>query len=278
MIAGGVQHMTHIPMGYMKDDNPRLGNYIDIRTTSMGWTAEFIARDKKISRLDQDEWALGSHQKAARATKEGKFKNEIVPVEAEVPQKDGSKLRMVVNRDQGIREDLDMEKLAKLEPVFLKDEAATVTAGNSSQMNDAAAAVLIMTKEKAKEYGIRPRLKMLSHAVIATDPKYTMLGPVYSIPIALKRAGLTKEDIDVWEINEAFAAQIVACVRELDLPVERVNMWGSGISLGHPLGATGARITTTFMNIMDDIGARYGVVSMCNAFGQGNAAVFERLN
>ncbi|NPV26473.1 MAG: thiolase family protein [Firmicutes bacterium] len=277
VIAGGAQHMTRVPMGFMADRHPDLGKYIDINAVSMGYTAEIVAREWGISREAQDEFAMWSHQKAWKATQEGKFKREIVPIEADVPQKDETTKRMVVDRDQGIRPETTMESLAKLEPVFMKDEKATVTAGNSSQINDAAAAVLIMTKEKAQELGLKPRLKMLSYAVVGLDPRIMGVGPIYAIPKALARAGLRKEDIDVWEVNEAFASQCVAVQRELDLPKDRLNMWGSGISLGHPLACTGARMTTTLMNIMDDVDAKYGVVSMCVGHGQGVAAVFERI-
>jgi acetyl-CoA acyltransferase len=184
---------------------------------------------------------------------------------------------MIVDRDQGIREDANVEAMRKLKPVFSNDESATITAATASQTSDASAAVLIMTREKAKQLGLKPRLKMLSFAVIAMDPRYTMLGPVFAIPKALARAGLTKEDIDVWEVNEAFAVQSVVCMRELGLPKTRLNMWGSGISLGHPLGCTGARMTTTLMNIMDDVDGKYGVASMCAGYGHGAAAVFERI-
>lgn len=277
MVAGGTQHMSHIPMNYLKQINPKLKDYMDVNATNMGWTAEFLAREKKISRQEQDEWSVWSHQKAAQATKEGKFKNEIVPIEAEVLQKDWRMVRMVVDCDQGIRENANMESMAKLKPLFADDELASVTAGNSSQMNDASAAVLIMTKEKAMQLGLKPRLKMLSYAVTGIDPRYTMLGPALSIPKALARAGLKVKDIDVWEVNEAFAVQSVYCQREVGYPKERVNMWGSGISLGHPLACTGARLTTTLMNVMDDVDGKYGVVSMCAAMGHGAAAVFERL-
>lgn len=277
MIAGGAQSMTHIPMGTGKNPHPDLGNFIDINALSMGYTAEMVARQWKVSREDQDEFAVWSHHKAHNATMAGKYKREIVPIEADVLQKDDAIKHMVVDRDQGIRGNATVEDMAKLEPVFLKDELATVTAGNSSQVNDAAAAVLVMTKEKAKELGLKPRLKLLSYAVVGLDPKIMGVGPIYAIPKALNRAGLTKDNIDIWEVNEAFASQSLVVQRELDLPKDRLNIWGSGISLGHPLGCTGARITTTLMNVMDEVDGKYGVVSMCIGHGQGAAAVFERI-
>ena len=276
-VAGGCQHMSHIPMGRMKQElNPKLAEHIDYNATSMGWTAEFIARERKISREEQDEFALWSHEKAAIATKARKFK-EMVPVEVDVNQKDGTTKRILADTDQGIRYDATMEAQAKLQPLFATDESATVTAGNASQTNDAAAACLVMSADKARELGLKPRLKMVSFAVTGTDPRYTMLGPVLAIPKVLARAGMSKKDIDVWEVNEAFACQSIIAQRELDLPRERLNMWGSGLSLGHPLGCTGARMTATLMNVMDEVDAKYGVVSMCAALGHGAAAVFERI-
>lgn len=277
MIAGGVEHMTRIPSKLIKNFHPNTGDFMDMNSTNMGWTAEFIARHGNITREQQDEWAVGSNRKAEKATKEGLFKREIIPVEADVPQDDGTVGRMVVDKDQGIRYGCTMEILGKLQPVFAADELASVTAGNSSQTNDAAAGVLIMTADKAKELGLKPRLKMLSYKVAAIDPRFTMDGPILAIPQALSRAGLTMNDIDIWEVNEAFASQSVRCQQILGYPKERTNMRGSGISLGHPLGCSAARMVTTLMNIMDDEDAKYGMVSMCAALGQGAAAVFERI-
>lgn len=276
-IAGGVEHMTRTPTKLVKEFHPRLGDYIDLNGLVVGHCAEVIARELKVSREDQDRYSMESQQKAARATAEGKFRKEIVPVDVAVKQKDGSMKPVTADRDQGIRGETNMETLAKLKPLFAEDDKATVTAGNSAQVNDGAAAVLLMERKKAMELGMKPRLKMLSYAAVAMDPLYTMWGPIHAVPKALARAGLKTEDIDVWEINEAFASQSVACMRELRIPRERLNMWGSGISLGHPLGCTGARMVTTLMNIMDDVKGRYGVVSMCAASGQGGAAVFERI-
>jgi acetyl-CoA acyltransferase len=184
---------------------------------------------------------------------------------------------MVVNRDQGIRPQTSMEILAGLKPAFMEDALATVTAGNSSQINDAAAGVLLMTREKMEAHGLKPRLKLIGYAISGVDPSYMGIAPIYAIPKALSRAGLKIGDIDVWELNEAFASQAVAVVRELGLPGNKLNLWGGGISLGHPLGCSGARLVTTLMNVMDEVDGKYGVASMCIGFGQGVAAVFERV-
>jgi acetyl-CoA acyltransferase len=276
IISGGAEHATRVKPATCKDFNPIQAKFMDMDFVNMVWTAEFCARDQKITREQQDEWALNSHLKASKAEKEGLFKREIIPVEVEMPQEDGSTKRILVEKDQGIKHDISMEFLSQLPTVFT-DEAATVTAGNASQTNDAAAAVLVMSADKAKELGLKPRLRLISFKAAAIDPKYTMWGPILAIPPALQRAGLTMKDIDIWEVNEAFASQSVLCQRELGYPKDRINMRGSGISLGHPLGCTGARMIATIMNIMDDYDARYGMVAMCASLGQGCAAVFERI-
>ena len=279
IIAAGGEHMTRCPATFIKQNgfHPHLQDYIDLNGLVVGHCAEVIAREMNVSREAQDQFAMESHQRAAKATAEGKFKREIIPIEVEVEQKDGSMKKMIADTDQGIRGETTMESLAKLQPLFAKDDKGTVTAGNAAQVNDAAAAVMVMEKQKALELGLKPRLKLLSFSAVAMDPLRTMWGPIYAVPKALARAGLKTEDIDVWEINEAFASQIVACMRELKVPREKLNMWGSGISLGHPLGCTGTRQFVTLMNIMDDVDAKYGVVSMCAATGQGGAAVVERI-
>ncbi|KGK85480.1 acetyl-CoA acetyltransferase [Desulfosporosinus sp. HMP52] len=276
IIAGGVQHMTHVPMGTGSLPNPRFNEFTDKNASSMGWTAEMVARKYGISREKQDLMAYESHAKAHKATMEGLFKDEILPIEVEAPQKDGSAKKMVVDRDQGIRPETTLESLAKLEPVFLKDELATVTAGNSSQTNDAAAVVLVASKEKCKELGLKPKMKLIGYKAIGVDPAYMGIGPSIAIPMALKQAGLTLDQIDLWEINEAFAAQAVYCTEVLGIRNhQRLNPRGSGISLGHPLGCTGARIATTIMHEMPYYGAKYAVESMCVGHGQGVAAVWE---
>ncbi|SFR04632.1 thiolase family protein [Desulfoscipio geothermicus] len=276
IIAGGVQHMTHIPMGSGSDPNPRLGEFCDPNMISMGYTAEMVARKFNISREKQDQLAVESHAKAHKATEEGLFKEEILPIEADVPTDDGSTQKMVVDRDQGIRPGTNMETLAKLKPVFMQDEQATVTAGNSSQMNDAAGVVLVASKEKIKELGLKPKMKLVTYAVVGVDPAIMGIGPAVAVPKALKQAGMTKEQIDLWEINEAFASQAVYCTEELGIRNHPLlNPRGSGIALGHPLGCTGARIATTIMHEMPYYGAKYAVESMCIGHGQGAAAIWE---
>lgn len=276
IIAGGVQHMTHVPMGTGSLPNPRLGEFTDKNASSMGWTAEMVARKYGISREEQDLMAYESHAKAHKATLEGLFKDEILPIEIDAPQKDGSTKKIMVDKDQGIRPETTLESLAKLEPVFLNDELATVTAGNSSQTNDAAAVVLVASKEKCQELGLKPKMKLIGYTAIGVDPAYMGIGPSVAIPMALKQAGLTIDQIDLWEINEAFAAQAVYCTEVLGIRNHPLlNPRGSGISLGHPLGCTGARIATTIMHEMPYYGAKYAVESMCVGHGQGVAAVWE---
>jgi len=276
ILAGGAQHMTHIPMGTMSDPNPRLKDFCDPQMVSMGYTAEQVARKWGISREEQDEMAVESHAKAQEATEKGLFKDEILPIEVDVPTGDGSTKRMIVDRDQGIRPGTTMETLAKLEPVFLKDEKATVTAGNSSQTNDAAACILVASGDKCRELGLKPKMRLVAYAVVGVDPAYMGIGPAVAIPKALERAGMKKEDIDLWEVNEAFASQAVYCTKELGIRRHKLlNPRGSGISLGHPLGCTGARIATTIMHEMPAYGARFAVESMCVGHGQGVAAIWE---
>ncbi|SHE89255.1 acetyl-CoA acyltransferase [Desulfofundulus australicus DSM 11792] len=276
IIAGGVQHMTHVPMGTCSDHNPRLGEFCDPNMVSMGYTAEMVARRFNISREKQDLFAYESHMKAHKATEEGLFKEEILPVEAEVPAEDGGTRKMVVDRDQGIRPDTSLEALAKLKPVFMQDEKATVTAGNSSQISDAAAAVLVASREKIRELGLKPKMKLVAYAVVGVDPAIMGIGPAVAVPKALKQAGMSIEQIDIWEINEAFASQAVYCTETLGIRNHPLlNPRGSGIALGHPLGCTGARIATTLMHEMPYYGARFAVESMCVGHGQGVAAIWE---
>lgn len=276
ILAGGVQHMTHVPMGTMSDPNPRLHLFCDPNMISMGYTAEMVARKYGITRAEQDELAVESHAKAHEATVQGLFKDEILPIEVDLPQEDGSTKKFVVDRDQGIRPGTTMEILAKLEPVFLKDAQATVTAGNSSQTNDAAAGVIVASAEKCKEFGLKPKMRLVSYVVVGVDPKYMGIGPAVAIPRALAKAGLKKEDIGLWEINEAFASQAVYCTKELGIRRHKLlNPKGSGISLGHPLGCTGARIATTIMHEMPYYGVKYAMESMCVGHGQGVAAIWE---
>ena len=276
IIAGGVQHMTHVPMGTGSSPNPRLGEFCDPRMVAMGYTAEMVARDFNVSREKQDQMAVESHAKAHKATVEGLFKEEILPIETDIPTADGGTERMVVNRDQGIRPETTMESLATLPPVFMNDEKATVTAGNSSQVNDAAACVLVGSGEKCKELGLKPKMRLVDYAVVGVDPKYMGIGPSLAIPKVLKHAGMTMDQIQLWEINEAFASQAVYCTEKLGIRNhELLNPRGSGISLGHPLGCTGTRIAVTLMHEMPYYGVKYAVESMCIGHGQGAAAIWE---
>jgi len=276
ILAGGAQHMTHIPMGTMSDPNPRLKEFTDPQMVSMGYTAEMVARKYGITRQEQDQLAVESHAKAHEATQKGLFKKEILPINVELPTEDGGLKKITVDRDQGIRPGTTLETLAKLEPVFLEDDKATVTAGNASQTNDAAACVLMASKEKCMELGLKPKMRLVEFVVVGVDPAYMGIGPAVAVPKALSKAGLKKEDIGVWEINEAFASQAVYCTKELGIRHHKyLNPRGSGIALGHPLGCTGARIATTIMHEMPDYDARYAVESMCIGHGQGAAAIWE---
>jgi acetyl-CoA acyltransferase len=276
ILAGGAQHMTHIPMGTMSEPNPRLSEFTDPQMVSMGYTAEMVARKYGITRQEQDEMAVESHAKAHEATVKGLFKDEILSIEADVPQEDGSTEKMIVDRDQGIRPESTMATLAKLEPVFIKDEQGTVTAGNSSQTNDAAACLIVASKKICKKLGLQPKMRLVEFAVVGVDPAYMGIGPAVAIPKVLKKAGMKKEDIGLWEVNEAFASQAVYCTKELGIRHHKMlNPRGSGISLGHPLGCTGARIATTIMHEMPHYGVKYAVESMCVGHGQGAAAIWE---
>ena len=236
----------------------------------MGMTAENLAERYKISREEQDELANLSHARALKAIKEGKFKSEIAPVEVKL-----KKSSFIFDTDEHPREDVTKEKLAGLRPPFKKD--GTVTAGNASGINDGAAAMVLMAEEKAHELGIKPLARIISTATYGVEPEIMGIGPAFVIPKALKFAGMTAEDIDYYEINEAFAAQFLACNRELKLDMERVNANGSGIALGHPVGCTGIRILTTMIYEMKRRQAQYGVASLCVGGGPAMATVLEIL-
>lgn len=286
VVAGGMESMSGVPYalpkarwGYRMDVNAR-GELFDLLIYDgllesfynyhMGNTAENIAELYGITRKEQDELGVLSHQRARDAIKKGIFAQEIVPVIT--LQKKGDPI--VFDTDERPM-DTNMEKMGKLAPVFKKD--GTVTAGNASGINDAAAAVVLMSKEKAKELGLTPIVKIRTFAAGALDPAYMGLGPIPACKKALKQAGLTMKDIDVVELNEAFASQAIACLRELDLTMEKTNLLGSGISLGHPIGCTGARLVVTLMNEMKRKNFNLGLVSMCIGGGQGMAAIFERV-
>jgi acetyl-CoA C-acetyltransferase len=235
----------------------------------MGNTAEIIAQKYNISRSEQDEIGLLSHQRARAAIQEGIFKQEIVPVS--IPQRRGEPL--IFDTDERPM-DTSLEKMAKLRPAFKKD--GTVTAGNASGINDAAAAVVLMSREKAEELGLEPWLTIKSHASGAVDPNYMGLGPIPAVRKTLKKAGITIDSIDIIELNEAFASQTIACIRELNLSLDNTNIRGGGISLGHPIGCTGARLVVTIMHEMRRSNLHRGLVTMCIGGGQGMAMIVER--
>ena len=236
----------------------------------MGMTAERIAAEYGLSRQDLDQFALESHRKAAAAQERGAFREQILPITLQ----DRKGRSYVVDRDEAVRPNLTMEQLGKLRPAFKQD--GLVTAGNACPWSDGASAVVLMSERRAKELGIQPLGTVLSFAVSGLDPALMGLGPIYAVPKALKRAGLTMPDMDVVELNEAFAAQAIPCMRELGITPEQVNPNGGGIALGHPLGATGALLTTKILYDMRDRNLTYGLVTMCIGGGQGSALVLKR--
>lgn len=272
-IVGGLEHMHHIPMDAGLDLNPKLFQRTSKAALHMGITAEFLAQTQGISREEQDAFALRSHQRASAAQQQGQFEREMTPVWG----RDEQGNRILVDRDQCVRPDTSLEALAALKPAFLPPGLGTVTAGNSSPLNDGAAAMLMMSDEKAKALGLKPLVRVRATAVVGVEPAVMGTGPVPATQKALKRAGLTLKDIDLIELNEAFAAQAIACIRMLGLDEEKVNVRGGAIAIGHPLGASGARISTTLIHNMIDRGANLGLATMCIGVGQGIATVFERL-
>lgn len=281
ILAGGVESMSMIAMGgNLATAEVGLAQKDPKSYTQMGITAENIAKRYNITREEQDKYGLMSHNRAEAAQKSGLFDGEIIPVDAVKVKtfKDGrvEKYTEKFDKDEGIRYGLTIEAMQKLKPAFIP-KVGTVTAGNASQMNDAAAAVVIMSREKADALGLKPIAKFVSYAVAGCEPDYMGIGPVYAIPKALKIAGLTMDDINVFELNEAFASQALACIKELGLEkrIEDVNPLGSGIALGHPLGCTGAFLTCKLLSELKRRGKKYGVVSMCIGGGMGAAGVFE---
>jgi len=271
-IVGGLEHMQHLPMDHGLDLNPKLFQRTSKGALMMGVTAEFLAQTQDISRADQDAFALRSHQRAAAAHAAGEFKREIVPLYA----RDEEGNRFLATGDQCVRPDASLESLAALEPAFMP-KVGTVTAGNSSPLNDGAAALLIMSADKAKSLGQKPLVRVRATAVAGVEPCVMGTGPVPAVQKALKRAGLTLKDIDLIELNEAFASQALACIRTLGLDENKINVRGGAIAIGHPLGASGARISTTLINNMVDRGTNLGLATMCIGLGQGIATVFERI-
>ncbi len=272
-IAGGVEHMQHLPMEAGFDPSPHLCYHHSPAVFNMGLTAENLAIKYKISRKEQDEFALRSHQRAAAATDSGEFQNEVIPTWG----RDEQGRKALLTEDQCIRRDTSMEALGALKPVFLPD-GGTVTAGNASPINVGAAAILVMSDAKAKELGLKPKIKVRAMAVAGVDPSVMGIGPVPATHKALERAGLKLDDIDLIEINEAFAAQTLAVMKLLKAKPEKVNVRGGAIAIGHPLGASGARISTTLIHLMEDRNAQFGLATMCIGAGQGIATIYERLN
>ena len=277
-IAGGTESMTMVPMaGYKFSPNPYFAQDLPHYYTSMGLTAENVAAKYNISREDQDAFALASNLKAAKAVESGVFDPELVPVDVEIVELDENEKQInrqfSFSRDEGPRGDSTIEGLAKLKPAF--KDGGTATAGNSSQMSDGAAAVIVMSAEKAEKLGLEPIARFVSFAVGGVEPELMGIGPVVAIPKALEKAGLKQDDIDIFELNEAFAAQSLAVLRTLELDQEKVNVNGGAIALGHPLGCTGAKLATQLFYEMGRRKSKYGMVTMCIGGGMGAAAIFE---
>ncbi|WP_396146983.1 acetyl-CoA C-acyltransferase [Flavobacterium sp.] len=281
IIAGGAESMSFIPMGGYKPtpDYAVAKEGHEDYYWGMGLTAEAVAKQFNVSREDQDEFAFNSHQKALKAQAEGKFDKQIVPINVEQTfiNENGKKetKSYVVNKDEGPRADTNIAALGKLKPVFAAD--GSVTAGNSSQMSDGAAFVLIMSEEMVKELGVTPIARLVNFASAGVEPRIMGIGPVKAIPKALKQAGLTLNDIDLIELNEAFASQALAVTRELNLNPDIINVNGGAISLGHPLGCTGAKLSVQLFEEMRLRKSKYGIVSMCVGTGQGSAGIYELL-
>jgi acetyl-CoA acyltransferase len=271
-IVGGLEHMQHLPMDHGLDLNPKLFRRTSKGALMMGITAEFLAQTQGISREDQDAFAFRSHELAAAATEKGEFASEIVPQHGR--DEDGN--RFLATTDQCIRADTSLAALSALNPAFMP-KMGTVTAGNSSPLNDGAAALLVMSAGKAQDLGLKPLVRIRATSVTGVEPAVMGTGPVPATEKALKRAGLKIDDIDLVELNEAFAAQSLACLRTLKLDEGKVNVRGGAIAIGHPLGASGARIATTLIHAMVDRGANLGLATMCIGVGQGIATVFERV-
>ena len=281
IIAGGVESMSLLPMGGW-----RIVPDLDIAKTNpdyywgMGLTAEAVAKEYNVSREDQDMFSLNSHKKATAAIAAGKFKDEIVPVTVKETYvgEDGKKKNreFIVDTDEGPRADTSIEALAKLKPVF--DAKGGVTAGNSSQTSDGAAFVMVVSERFMKEHNLTPIARFVSYGVAGVPPRIMGIGPVYAIPKALKLAGLTKNDIDLLELNEAFASQSLAVCRTLDLNQDIVNVNGGAIALGHPLGCSGAKLSVQLFSELKRRNGKYGMVTMCVGTGQGAAGIFEMMN
>jgi acetyl-CoA acyltransferase len=280
IIAGGAESMSLIPMGGWRIvPHPGVALAHPDHYWGMGLTAEAVAKEYNVSRADQDAFSLESHLRSIKAIKEGKFKSEIVPIkitETYVDENDKKRTRdFIVDTDEGPRADTTLEALAKLKPVF--DAKGSVTAGNSSQTSDGAAFVMVVSEQFLKDHQLTPIARMLSYAVAGVPPRIMGIGPILAIPKAVKMAGMTLSQIDLIELNEAFASQGLAIIRELKLNPELVNVNGGAISLGHPLGCTGAKLSVQLFNELRRRNKKYGIVSMCVGTGQGAAGVFELL-
>lgn len=281
VVAGGAESMSLLPMGGLKPrPNPWLADNYPAALLTMGLTAERVAKHYGISRDDADAFALASHRKALAAQAAGRFKQELVTVPLTTASPGAKAGKTVITEstfaaDEGPRADTTAEALAKLKPVF--HAQGTVTAGNASQTSDGAAAAVLMDAGRAKELGVEPLGRLVAYAVAGCLPEEMGMGPLYAVPRALKKAGLKLEDIELVELNEAFAAQALAVIRELGLDPEKVNVNGGAVALGHPLGCTGAKLTATLLSEMRRRGVRYGLVTMCVGGGQGAAGIFELL-
>jgi len=289
-IAGGVESMTRSPWVMGKSGSPFQRGNVTVYDSTLGWrfpnprlgelyplislgdTAENVAEKYGIDRKEQDSFSLESHRRAVRASEKGILKDELVSIE--VPQRKGGPI--VCNKDEGPRNDTSLEKLAALKPPFKQN--GTVTAGNSSQLSDGAAALLLTTSEKANDLKLKPLVRIVASAVVGVDPSFMGIGPIPATHKVLKRAGLTIDQIDLVELNEAFASQSLACIKELGLDKNKVNVNGGAIALGHPLGCSGARIMTTLVHEMKRRGSHYGLATMCIGVGQGIATIVEKLN
>lgn len=281
IVAGGLESMTAIPMGGNTfRPNPHLAETYPDYYLNMGLTAENLARKYEITREQADEFSMQSHHKAAAAIAAGNFKDEIVPMTVRIDELDEKgrvrRKEVVFEQDEGVRPDTSTEGLAKLRPVF--HAKGTVTAGNASQMSDGAAAAVVMSAEKAAELGLKPIARFVSYATAGCLPEEMGIGPVYAIPKALKLAGLTLDQIDLIELNEAFAAQGLSVMKVLEMDPAKVNVNGGAVALGHPLGCTGAKLTATILQEMRRRSARYGMVTMCVGGGMGAAGIFELID
>ena len=280
IIAGGTESMSYIPMGgYKPVPETEIAKTNPDYYWGMGYTAEEVANQYKITREEQDQFAFESHMKALKANEEGKFANQIVSIPVEYNFLDENQKMQTkkfdFNVDEGPRKETSLEGLAKLRPVFAN--GGSVTAGNSSQMSDGAAFVIVMSEEMVKELGLEPEARLVAYAAAGLEPRIMGMGPIYAIPTALKQAGLELKDIDLIELNEAFASQSVAIKKELGLNPDILNVNGGAIALGHPLGCTGTKLTVQLLDEMRKRGNKYGMVSMCVGTGQGAASIFELL-